>query len=306
MPGRAPGWRRPTWPPRWRPRPSAGRRGRVPSPGFAQLEVLADGRVVRPPGLRLDSGGLGKGLAADLAAELVPAGVRYAISVGGDMALGGGDWEMAVTGARVGDGGPPAAGTRRRGDLRRPRAPVAARGRQLRPSPARPLDGRARLDRPAGGHRGRGERARGRGARQDRAARGAGRRAPRAAPPRRRAPARGRPRRGDRAGAGRALAAPAARAVAPAAAASAERLTAEIAATATRAVAWGAREQPDLARERTGRGQVDRLADRDAQRRGHARGPPLPVGGRGRTGPPGPRRPGGRAPSLPRRRRGRA
>ena len=74
-----------------------------PEPGFARLEVLADGRVVRPPGVRLDSGGLGKGLAADLAAELVPAGVRSAISVGGDMALGGGDWEIAVTGARVGD-----------------------------------------------------------------------------------------------------------------------------------------------------------------------------------------------------------
>jgi len=72
-----------------------------PEPGFARIEVLADGRVLRPPGVRLDSGGLGKGLAADVAAELVPAGVRYAISAGGDLALGG-NWEVAVTGAATG------------------------------------------------------------------------------------------------------------------------------------------------------------------------------------------------------------
>ena len=58
--------------------------------------------MARPPGVRLDSGGLGKGLAADVAAELVPAGVRYAISAGGDLAVGGGDWEVAVTGAASG------------------------------------------------------------------------------------------------------------------------------------------------------------------------------------------------------------
>ena len=72
-------------------------------PGFGLLDALVDGRVVRPPGLRLDSGGLGKGLAADVASELVPVGVRYAISLGGDMAVGGGDWEVAVTGARTGE-----------------------------------------------------------------------------------------------------------------------------------------------------------------------------------------------------------
>jgi FAD:protein FMN transferase len=71
-------------------------------PGFARIAVLADGRIARPPGVRLDSGGLGKGLAADVAAELVPADVRCAISVGGDMALGGGDWEVAVGGALTG------------------------------------------------------------------------------------------------------------------------------------------------------------------------------------------------------------
>ena len=74
-----------------------------PDPGFALLAVPGDGRVARPAGVRLDSGGLGKGLAADLAARLLPPGVRYAISVGGDLAVGGGAWEVAVSGARSGD-----------------------------------------------------------------------------------------------------------------------------------------------------------------------------------------------------------
>jgi thiamine biosynthesis lipoprotein len=68
-------------------------------PGFARIGVLDGDRVLRPPGVRLDSGGLGKGLAADVAAELVPDGVRYAISAGGDLAVGGGDWEVAVASA---------------------------------------------------------------------------------------------------------------------------------------------------------------------------------------------------------------
>ena len=60
------------------------------------------GRVVRPPGLRLDSGGIGKGLAADLAAAELPPGIRYAICVGGDMAVGGPppNWTVAVEDAR--------------------------------------------------------------------------------------------------------------------------------------------------------------------------------------------------------------
>ena len=68
-------------------------------------------------------GGLGKGLAADVAAELVPGGVRYAISAGGDMAVGGGDWEVAVAGAfdgaevhrlRTGPGGVATSGVHER------------------------------------------------------------------------------------------------------------------------------------------------------------------------------------------------
>src|SRR4051794_33482468 len=66
-----------------------------------RLRIDVHGRVEREPGLRLDPGGLAKGMAADLAAAALPAGVRYAISCGGDVAVGGGDpWEVAVRSAR--------------------------------------------------------------------------------------------------------------------------------------------------------------------------------------------------------------
>jgi FAD:protein FMN transferase len=72
----------------------------------AGVGVHEGGRVVRPAGVRLDSGGVGKGLAADLAAITVPAGIRYAISCGGDLAVGGAcpasPWEVAVHSARSG------------------------------------------------------------------------------------------------------------------------------------------------------------------------------------------------------------
>jgi thiamine biosynthesis lipoprotein len=47
------------------------------------------GTIHRPPGVALDSGGLGKGLAADLVAERL-AGLRYVVDIGGDMAVGHG------------------------------------------------------------------------------------------------------------------------------------------------------------------------------------------------------------------------
>ena len=58
-------------------------------------------RVVRAPGVRFDPGGVAKGLAADLAAASLPAGVRYAIACGGDLAVGGErPWDVAVRSAR--------------------------------------------------------------------------------------------------------------------------------------------------------------------------------------------------------------
>jgi FAD:protein FMN transferase len=47
------------------------------------------GVIRRPPGVELDSGGTGKGLAADLAARLLAGADRYAIDCGGDLRVGG-------------------------------------------------------------------------------------------------------------------------------------------------------------------------------------------------------------------------
>jgi thiamine biosynthesis lipoprotein len=67
-----------------------------------RIGLDAEGRVVRAPGVRLDPGGLGKGMAADLAIASLPAGVRYAISCGGDLAVGGErPWDVAVQSART-------------------------------------------------------------------------------------------------------------------------------------------------------------------------------------------------------------
>jgi thiamine biosynthesis lipoprotein len=81
------------------PAPRAAR----PSPGWRtrQPSVDRDGNVCRPPGVTLDPGGIAKGMAADLAAARMPRGVRYAISCGGDLALGGRTWEIAVHGAHT-------------------------------------------------------------------------------------------------------------------------------------------------------------------------------------------------------------
>jgi thiamine biosynthesis lipoprotein len=79
--------RRPAGPARWH--------------GEHRLALDEVGRVARAPGVRIDPGGLAKGMAADLAAAALPAGVRYAISCGGDVAVGGGGpWEVAVRSAR--------------------------------------------------------------------------------------------------------------------------------------------------------------------------------------------------------------
>ena len=58
------------------------------SPGLAGLELRRDDEAVRlAPGLRIDLGGIGKGLAADmLAGDLLFMGAKGAyVSVGGDM-----------------------------------------------------------------------------------------------------------------------------------------------------------------------------------------------------------------------------
>jgi thiamine biosynthesis lipoprotein len=67
--------------------------------GALAFSIEGRDHVLRPPGLRLDSGGLAKGIAADLAARMIPDGVRFAISCGGDLAVGPSDWRIAVTSA---------------------------------------------------------------------------------------------------------------------------------------------------------------------------------------------------------------
>jgi FAD:protein FMN transferase len=66
------------------------RRPALPDPGSRWRSVLAGpGLVRRPPGVRLDSGGIAKGLAADLATRWIDPDVDFTISCGGDMVVGG-------------------------------------------------------------------------------------------------------------------------------------------------------------------------------------------------------------------------
>jgi FAD:protein FMN transferase len=57
---------------------------------WRQLEVDDEaGTISRPPGVRIDSGGIGKGLAADLIADRLRGYRRFAIDCGGDARIGG-------------------------------------------------------------------------------------------------------------------------------------------------------------------------------------------------------------------------
>jgi thiamine biosynthesis lipoprotein len=72
-------------PPRRAARPHAERRW---------LKVTVDPMtrtVTRPPGVRLDSGGIAKGMFADLAARLLAGSGSYAVDCAGDIAIGGSD-----------------------------------------------------------------------------------------------------------------------------------------------------------------------------------------------------------------------
>ena len=70
------------------------RRPARPSPerAWASIEVdEARGTVSRPPGVTIDSGGVGKGLAADLIAERLRGYSRFVVDCGGDLRVGGVD-----------------------------------------------------------------------------------------------------------------------------------------------------------------------------------------------------------------------
>ncbi len=51
------------------------------------------GTISRPPGVRLDSGGTGKGFAADAAARFLAGAARFAVDCAGDIAIGGSSGE---------------------------------------------------------------------------------------------------------------------------------------------------------------------------------------------------------------------
>jgi thiamine biosynthesis lipoprotein len=79
------GAEQPALPPWGGPEAAAG-----PSPRAAWRAVgVLDAAVVRPPGVRLDPGGLGKGLAADLVAAGLAGQPTFAVDCGGDIRMGG-------------------------------------------------------------------------------------------------------------------------------------------------------------------------------------------------------------------------
>jgi thiamine biosynthesis lipoprotein len=70
------------------------RRPAGPNPGQAWRHFHVDnqrGTITRPPGIRFDSGGAGKGLAADLVAEKLRGYSRFIVDCGGDIRIGGAD-----------------------------------------------------------------------------------------------------------------------------------------------------------------------------------------------------------------------
>ncbi len=70
----------------------APRRPARPRPEQRWREITVDdaaGTITRPPGLHLDTGGTGKGHAADLAAALLDGYTTWAVDCGGDLRVGG-------------------------------------------------------------------------------------------------------------------------------------------------------------------------------------------------------------------------
>jgi FAD:protein FMN transferase len=73
------------------------RRPAAPGPRQAWRELeVADRTIRRPPGLRLDSGGVVKGLLADVLAETLAGHEAFAIDCAGDLRLGGTPREVRV------------------------------------------------------------------------------------------------------------------------------------------------------------------------------------------------------------------
>lgn len=85
------------------PAPPRVPRGAQADPSGAWRDVHVDdaaGTISRPPGVRLDLGGTGKGYAADLAAEALEGAPRWLVDCGGDLRVGGttGTQEVQIAG----------------------------------------------------------------------------------------------------------------------------------------------------------------------------------------------------------------
>ena len=75
--------------------PDGERRAAPPAPGAGR--VLVDGsRIQLEAGVRLDLGGIGKGYAAERAAELLATAGPCLVNAGGDVATRGGSWPVGV------------------------------------------------------------------------------------------------------------------------------------------------------------------------------------------------------------------
>ncbi len=75
--------------------PNGERRAAPPAPGAGR--VLVDGsRIQLEAGVRLDLGGIGKGYAAERAAELLATAGPCLVNAGGDVATRGGSWPVGV------------------------------------------------------------------------------------------------------------------------------------------------------------------------------------------------------------------
>ncbi|MDQ5895592.1 MAG: FAD:protein transferase [Actinomycetota bacterium] len=74
------------------PRPSTSAAAAPSAGDWSDVKVVrTTSSVVRPPGVRLDSGGLGKGLAADLVAEHLDGFHNWGVVCAGDLRFGGSD-----------------------------------------------------------------------------------------------------------------------------------------------------------------------------------------------------------------------
>lgn len=86
-----------------------------PSPAAGRVR-LHPGRIELDPGVRLDLGGIGKGYAAERAAELLATAGPCLVNAGGDIAIRGGSWPVGVESMtlQLGGGGLATSGRDRR------------------------------------------------------------------------------------------------------------------------------------------------------------------------------------------------